>query len=140
MIREIETGKETVFKSSFTQPQWSKDGRLILGTELVSSGSNTIRYISVCPLEMGVCRRLTPGRVPRWSSDGSRIHFLRDSKSGEGRELWSILSAGGDEKQLGILRLHPIGTFFDVSPKGEIVYVRFNPGKPELWLADFPRP
>ena len=51
-----------------------------------------------------------------------------------------ISAAGGDEKQLGVLRFHPIGTFYDVSPKGEIVYVRFNPGKSELWLADFPRP
>jgi serine/threonine protein kinase len=140
MIREIETGRETVFRSSFRDPQWSKDGKAILGTELVSSDSTTIRELSICAVETGVCRQLTRGRIPRWSRDGSRVYFLRDSKSGEGKELWSNLSAGGDEKQLGVLRFHPIGTFYDVSPKGEIVYVRFNPGKPELWLADFPRP
>jgi len=37
-----------------------------------------------------------------------------------------------------VLQFHPIGAFYDVSPKGEIVYVRFNPGKSELWLAEFP--
>lgn len=139
VIREIETGKETVFKPSFRDPQWSKDGKAILGTELVPSNSSAIGEISTCSVETGVCRRLTQGRTPRWSSDGSRIYFLRDSKSGEGKELWSISAAGEDEKLVGVLRLHPIGTFYDVSPKGEIIFVRFNPGKPELWLADLPR-
>ena len=140
MIREIETGKETVFKSLFRDPQWSRDGKAILGTDLAPGNSPALREISICTVQTGACRQLTRGRIPRWSSDGSRVYFLRDSKSGEGKELWSILPAGGDEKQLGVLRFHPIGAFYDVSPKGEIVYVRFNPGKPELWLADFPRP
>jgi hypothetical protein len=55
------------------------------------------------------------------------------------KELWSISAGRGDEKQLGVLGFHPIGMFYGVSPKDEIVYVRFNPGKSELWLADFPR-
>jgi serine/threonine protein kinase/dipeptidyl aminopeptidase/acylaminoacyl peptidase len=138
-IRVIETGKETVFKSSFMERQWSRDGKAILGME-VPSDSTAVREISICSVETGACRQLTQGRVPRWSSDGSRVYFLRDSKSGGGQELWSMSSQGGDEKQIGVLRFHPIGTFYDVSPKGEIVYVQYNPGKPELWLADFPRP
>lgn len=140
IIREIETGKETVFESSFSDPQWSKDGKAILGTGLTSGNSPARIEISICTVQTGACRQLTRGRIPRWSSDGSRVYFLRNSKEGAGKELWSISAAGGDEKQLGVLRFHPIGTLYDVSPKGEIVYVRFNPGQPELWLADFPRP
>ncbi len=140
MIREIATGKETVFKSSFMERQWSKDGKAILGIELAPSDSTTIREISICSVETRACRQLTRGRSAQWSSDDSRVYFLRDGKSGQEKELWAISSAGGEEKQLGVLRFHPIGTFYDVSPKGEIVYVRFNPGKPELWLTDFPRP
>jgi len=64
---------------------------------------------------------------------------MRDSKSGSGKELWSISANGVNEKQIGVLQFHPIGTFYDISPKGEIVYVRFNPGRSELWLAEFPR-
>jgi len=140
VIREIETGKETIFKTSFDDPQWSKDGRAILGTDLTSDGSRMIREISICAVETAACRKLTRGETPRWSGDGSRVCFLRDSKSGEGKELWSVAAGGGDEKQLGALRFHPIGPFYDVSPKGEIVYVRFDPGKSELWFADLPRP
>jgi len=33
--------------------------------------------------------------------------------------------------------MYPIGHIYDVSPKGEIVYVQFKPGKQELWLMDF---
>jgi len=97
------------------------------------------RVISLCAVGTGACRQLTLGRLPRWSRDGSHIYFLRDSKLGEEKELWSISAGRGDEKQLGVLGFHPIGMFYGVSPKDEIVYVRFNPGKSELWLADFPR-
>lgn len=139
MIREIETGKETVLKSSLSQPQWSKDGKSIVGSQLVAGDSNTIRQISICSVETTTCRQLAQGRLPRWSGDGSRVYFLRD-RIGDGKELWSISSAGGDEKLIGVLLSHPIGYSYDVSPTGEIVYVRFNPGKPELWLADLPHP
>jgi serine/threonine protein kinase len=139
MIREIETGRETVFKSSFRDPQWSKDGKSILGTDLTSGNEVESRKISICTVATTGCRQLTQGRFPRWSNDGTRVYFLRNSKSVAGMELWVISITAGDEKLLGVLRTHPIGPFYDVSPKGEIVYVRYNPGKPELWLADFPR-
>ncbi|HKQ76882.1 MAG TPA: protein kinase [Blastocatellia bacterium] len=140
VIREIETGKETDFKTSFNYPQWSKDGKAILGVDRISGISSAIGQISICSVEAVTCRKLTDGQFPRWSRDGSRIFFLRPRKSGEGKELWTISAKGGDANQIGELRTHPIGPFFDVSPKGEIVYVRFNPGKSELWLTDFPGP
>jgi eukaryotic-like serine/threonine-protein kinase len=139
MIREIETGKETVFKGLFRDPEWSKDGKSILGTDLTTGSAPAQRTISVCAVETRSCRQITRGRLPRWSRDGSQIYFLRDSKSGSGKELWSISADGANEKMIGVLQFHPIGSFYDVSPKNEIVYVRFNPGKSELWLVDFPR-
>jgi eukaryotic-like serine/threonine-protein kinase len=139
MIREIETGKETVFKALFRDPQWSKDGKAILGTDLTPGSALALRMISICAVETGVCRQLTRGRLPRWSSDGSRIYLLRESKSGSAKELWSISTEGTNEKMVDVLQFHPIGLSYDVSPKDEIVYVRYQPGKSELWLADFPR-
>jgi Tol biopolymer transport system component len=139
MIREIETGTETIFKPSFRDPQWSKDGKSILGTDLTLGNTPEFREISICSVPTRACRQLSRGRVPRWSKDGSRVYFLRDSKSSPGKELWMISTSAHDEKLIGVLRTHPIGSFYDVSPEGAIIYVRYNPGKPELWLADFPR-
>ena len=139
MIREIETGKETVFKPLLRDPQWSKDGKSILGTDLTHGSDPALREISICAVDSSACRQITRGRIPRWSTDGSLIYFLRDSKSGSGKELWSIYVGGGNERLIGVLQFHPIGAFYDISPKGEIVYVRFNPGRSELWLAEFPR-
>ncbi len=136
MIREIETGKETAFKPSFGDPQWSKDGKSILGSDLTAA--EELIKVSICHVDTGACRQLTRGRYPRWSNDGTQVYFQRNSKSGEGRELWIMSVATGEEKLIGVLRTHPIGPFYDVSPKGEIVYVRYSPGKPELWLTDFP--
>ncbi len=33
--------------------------------------------------------------------------------------------------------MYPIVRMMDVSPQGEIAYVKFKPGENELWLADF---
>jgi Tol biopolymer transport system component len=85
MIREIETGKETVFKDLFRDPQWSKDGKSILGTDLTTGSAFALRMISICAVETGVCHQLTRGRLPRWSRDGSRIYFLREIKSGSAK-------------------------------------------------------
>jgi hypothetical protein len=41
----------------------------------------------------------------------------------------------GDQwaERLILLHTHHIGPFFDISLEGTIVYVRYNPSKPELW-------
>jgi hypothetical protein len=33
--------------------------------------------------------------------------------------------------------MYPIVRMMDVSPQGEIAYVKFKAGENELWLADF---
>lgn len=137
VIREIESGKEVVFRSSFFQPVWSRDGSAIAGTELARDATGTTeRKISICVVETQECRQLTSGRVPRWSRDGGQLYFIRNGKTGSERELWFLSVSDGNEKRLGVLQVHPIGLFYDVSPTGEIVYVRFNPGKSELWEAE----
>jgi len=138
MIREIDTGRETTFKPLFRDPQWSHDGKSILGTDLTLGSAPELRQVSICTVETGVCRPLTRGRIPRWSRDGTHVYFLRDSKSGADKDLWIISTVTLEEKLLGPLLMHPIGAFYDVSPDGTVVYVRYSPGKPELWLAEFP--
>jgi serine/threonine protein kinase len=139
-IREIETGKETVFTPTLRNCRWSRDGKSLLGSDVTAKPQSYAGEISICSVETGTCQKLTKGSYPHWSIDESRIYFMRYSRGREGRELWSISSDGRDEKLVGLLPIHPIGTFFDVSAQGEIVYVRYSPGKPELWLAEFSRP
>src|SRR5262245_50395678 len=93
MIREIETGRETPFKTSFRDPQWSKDGKSILGTDLTLGNAPDLRQISICTFETGTCRPLTRGRLPRWSKDETHVYFQCDSKSASGKELWVISTA-----------------------------------------------
>ena len=98
--------------------------------------------VSICSVETGECRQLTTqAKCPRWSADGSRVFFLRGGKTPNEEELWSISATGKDEKQVGVLQMRSdISAYYDVSREGEIVYVRFNPGRRELWLLDFPSP
>ncbi len=142
IIREIESGRETVFAIPLRYPRWSPDGKWIVGTSR-STGKfrGMVGEISICSVATRACRQLTKGSsLPRWSGDGLIVYFLRHGKSQYEEELWSISVTGEDEKQIGKLQVLGLSTYYDVSPKGEIVYVRFNLGKPELWLADFPRP
>ena len=142
IIREIESGKETVFGIPPRYPRWSADGKWILGTSLrASKFRGWVGEISICSVETGNCRQLSKdARCPRWSADGSRVFFLRNGKAPNENELWSISVTGEDEKQIGSLQMHEISSYYDVSRSGEIVYVRFNPGRQELWLSDFNNP
>ena len=137
MIRDIETGRETAFTLLLRQSRWAHNGNFIVGTDL-ASGKWSLADITLCPLDGGSCRKLTRGYFPHWSTDDSRIYFHRVSNLRDGEELWSITRDGRDERHIADLRpLHPIGEFFDVSPTGHVVWVKFNKGRSEMWLSDF---
>ncbi len=148
IIREIETGRETVFAQSLLNVQWSKDGKSLIGTDVSGNPRSRFGDILICPVEAGGrCRKVTKGYLPLWPGDESRIYFLRFGKMGGYigvwggyMGVWSCSRDGQDEKLIGELRMYPTSNFYSVSPKGEIVYVRFNQGKHELWLSDFPNP
>ncbi|MGH9907565.1 MAG: hypothetical protein ACRD8U_18500, partial [Pyrinomonadaceae bacterium] len=66
-------------------------------------------------------------------------YFYRTGEFKDGKQLWSITSEGADEKHIGDLRpMERIGEFFDVSPTGQAVWIRYQAGKQELWLSGFP--
>ena len=51
--------------------------------------------------------------------------------------MYSVSVDGADEKLVAELKpLPPYNNFTDVSPKGEVVYIQFKPGKPELWMTE----
>ena len=123
IIREIESGKETVFGIPLRYPRWSADGKWILGTSLrASKFRGWVGEISICSVETGTCRQLTKdSKCPRWSADGSRVFFLRRDRAEYEEELWSISVTGKDEQQIAKLQIHEISSYYDVSSKGESI-------------------
>jgi hypothetical protein len=94
--------------------------------------------VVICAIDPFRCRKVTQGYNAEWSRDESLIYFQRFGGSRDGREFWCIATNGSGERRIGELQpLHPIGTFYDVSSHGEVVFVRFNQGRHELWRADF---
>ena len=136
MIRDLRSGTETPLSAPLQNPRWSRDGRFIAGVD-VTSGATRRGKVVICPAGGTACRGLAPGYAPIWSRDGKRIIFLRPTDSDDQVELWSVALEGGDERRLGSLRrMQPIGHRYDVSPSGEVVYVHYKLGRPELWLTD----
>jgi Tol biopolymer transport system component len=133
-FREIATGKETLFRKLMYEPHWSKDGQWILGAEVNSASA--FGDIMVCRVSTAECGKIaTRGNRPIWSYDESRVYFHRFA--GANRNLFSVSIDGTDERLVAQLRpLRPYDDFSDVSPKGEVVYVQFKAGKPELWMMD----
>ncbi|MFZ0064024.1 MAG: protein kinase [Pyrinomonadaceae bacterium] len=137
MIRDISTGGETAFTQLLRFVRWSRDGKFIAGTNVKESWSDA--EITVCAVDGGVCRALTRGWFPQWSSDGTLIYFYKVSSLRDGEELWAISRDGvGERKVVDLRPLHPIGEFSDVASTGQIVWVQYRAGKHELWLRDLP--
>jgi Tol biopolymer transport system component len=137
MIRDIASGAETAFSLPLRHMRWSHDGRFVVGTDI--PGSNwRLAEITVCAVDGGACRKLGKGYYPHWSHDDARIYFFTFTEF-DGKSVWVVSREGGDERKIIDLRpMHPISDFFDVSPEGQIAWVRYRQSKHELWLADLP--
>jgi len=137
MIRDVTTGGETAFTQLLRFVRWSRDGKFIAGTKIKGEWSEA--EITVCLVDGGLCRALTRGYYPHWSSDGMLIYFYKISGLRDGEQLWAISPDGVGERKIVDLRpMHPIGEFFDVSSTGQVVWVQYREGKNELWLLDLP--
>jgi eukaryotic-like serine/threonine-protein kinase len=138
MIHDIANGSESAFTLALRDAQWSPDGKSIIGAA-IPARRRDLAEIVICPVDGADCRKLTRGYHPVWHV-GLPIYFFRASSLRDGEELWSISVDGKSEKKIMDLRpMQPIGGFFDVSPAGQIVWVQYQRGKNELWLADAPQ-
>jgi eukaryotic-like serine/threonine-protein kinase len=139
MVRHLESGKEAKLDRPLRHPRWSNDGKLIVGFHLgLTNSKDRVGDISICHAGLGPCEKLTRGFNPIWSRDDSVVYFQRPGQFPQVTELWSINR--NDRKEAHIANLgpmYPIGHIMDVSPQGEIAYVKFKAGDNELWLADF---
>ncbi len=79
---------------------------------------------------------LTTGIEPMWSGDGSYVYFLRNYP--EDTELWKMRADGGEPEQF-VARLGAMeDDFYDVSPRGDVVWVRQDESDKELWVLELP--
>jgi len=135
LVRYLNSGKEEKLDVGLGNVRWAADGKSVLGFDRVPGRRDG--NILVCPAKPGTCEKLTSGYMPRWSNDASIIYFLRFNKFSDGGDLYRIHRKTGVETPVAELRpLAANGHQYDISPRGEIVYVRYNSGPQELWLAD----
>jgi Tol biopolymer transport system component/DNA-binding winged helix-turn-helix (wHTH) protein len=138
LVRDISTGQERVLAKALDDPRWSRDDRLIVGVDVTAAKPPEGR-ISICLADGGACREVTTGYRPVWSAENGSIYFLRTGALHDGAELWITGASGSPERKLAELRpMSSIAHFYDVSPRGEVVFVQFKPGNRELWLAERP--
>ena len=72
-----------------------------------------------------------------WARDGESLFYMRYGGLGAGRELWSIRRDGsGEEKVTDLAPLEPAGQFYDIGSQGDAVYIQFDEGRDEIWLAE----
>jgi eukaryotic-like serine/threonine-protein kinase len=134
MVRDLTTGTERAFTTLLRNPRWSPDGQFIIGSDL-SAGRSDLNEVVICPADGGACRTVTKGYYPHWYSN-SLIYFYRESKLEGAEEIWTTSPDGAREKKVvELYPLHPIGQFFDVSPAGKIVWIKYQQGRNELWLS-----
>jgi Tol biopolymer transport system component len=135
VIRQLATGSETVLDMVLNSPRWSPDAQTIVGWQPAPE-AGTSRVVS-CAVRQGTCQVLMErGSAPVVVPDGTRILFLRQAGTLGARELWSIRPDGHDAKQIALLRPFGLDATFDVSRRGEIVFVQRRETRAELWQAD----
>jgi Tol biopolymer transport system component len=141
VVRNLATGRETPLEMLIHAPRWSPDGETLVGWQPVSAdGSGPAREpgrsrVVSCGVSRGTCQVLVEtGVAPVVASDG-RTLFLRTPDTPLGaRELWAVRQTGRDPEQISLLR-SSLDVSFDVSRRGEIVFVQHRESRAELWQA-----
>ena len=133
VIHEVATGQERQWPEPHTHVGgWSPDGMAIVGSQHDTANEY---WITVCQAVDGSCRRVTQGRMPRWSSADGRLYFARATATGD-TDLWTIAADGTDERRVCALgAFRAIDLFFDVSKLGELVWAPFHAGERQVWSA-----
>jgi eukaryotic-like serine/threonine-protein kinase len=135
-VRDLATGQEHLLAQPLSGVTWSRDGRFVLGY----IDNKVVR----CPAGGDPCETLVEGSRPVASGDDSAVFFFRPGRALDDRtlrssEVWVADARGKDPRRVAVLEPQSsIATFFDVSPRDEIVWVQFRRGKEELWQAQLP--
>jgi eukaryotic-like serine/threonine-protein kinase len=135
VVRELATGAEAPLSIPINEARWSRDGRLIAGTQTVTGEDGRSWNVVVCAAGDWACRVITAGHSPAWTADGTRLLFLRPAAPH--RELWSITLDGENLTPHGSVGPFRLGeVWIDVSSRDEVLYSQLREGTPEVWVAD----
>ena len=127
IIRDLTNGQEKPLPVHLRSPQWSSDGRFILGAR----GGE----VAIYSIADGSLRTVAAGSFPSWSPDNSHVYLQRNLTNG--KELWKVSLDGKREEKLRDLRpMLSMDPFYDVSANGQVAWVQFKQGVHELWLMN----
>jgi len=137
LVIDIATGTERVVASPHMHsPEWSNDGQQLIGSR--HNGE-----IAICPVTGEDCQIIQSGGEavlggqPKWSRDESQIFFRRSGNEANMREAWVTNSDGSDaRKVLSFGPLQSLNQNFEVTADDEILWVRYERGDDEIWMAD----
>ena len=139
IVRQLESGLETILERALNRPRWSPDGKTIFGTEQVRLADRNIFNVVSCDSASGTCHTVTRGGNVVPSPDGHSLYFVRPAPQGM-RQLCTTDVDGRNERCLG-----EIGPFrlpdltFDVSRDHLITWPAFHQGTREIWMARITR-
>lgn len=133
-IRNLQTRKVESFYATLEYPRWSRDGANILGA--LHTDQSFPGDIALCPVAGPPCRIIArDARIPMFSGDETQVYFVRGY--GATQDLFVAPLAGGDEqKVMTMTPLFPLGPFYDVTPSGGILWVRYEQESGEIWLSE----
>ena len=134
LIRHLSTGKDEAFYATLEYPRWSQDGSSIIGALHVDQ-----RFpgdIAKCPVTGPACRIIAnDSRIPMFSSDESRIYYVRGFGLSQDLYVASMVGDGDERKLMTMAPLFPLGPFYDITEDDKIVWVRHEQDPSELWLT-----
>lgn len=134
LIRDLTSGHDQVFPKTLEWPRWTSSGKnLVAG---VFEEQRTFGDIAYCQLTPPDCRILAEkAHIPTLSHDESRIFYVREE--GDFQSLWSI-DTEGKEQETFHLRMGPLyhpGPFYAVTKQNEVIWVKFEKTRNELWMV-----
>lgn len=136
-VRNLTTEQDRSFHATLEYPRWSADGLNVTGSRLIDQ-----RFpgdVAICPIAGSECRILAEGaRIPVWSADETLVYFVRGF--GPSQDLFvAPVDGSGEERQIMTMApLFPLGPFYAVTRDGMILWVRYEEGRKELWVAELP--
>ena len=137
-VRDLATGSMTKLPVPLGNPQWSHDGRFLIGNVYGAP-----LKIFICPPTGEPCTDwgTGPALMPFWSQDDSEVFVTDAGWLGGNYRLVAVRRDGSSDRPVAALPGSVFLTGFPhgVSSNGMVAWVQLRPGRSELWMADLKR-
>jgi Tol biopolymer transport system component len=134
-VRDLATGSVTKVPVPLEQPQWSHDGRFLIGN-VFGQPFNTF----ICPPTGEPCTDwgTGPALAPFWSHDDSEVFLTVPGGTAGTWKLVAVKRDGSSDRPVADLPGAVFLTGFPrgVSSRGMASWVQLRSGRHEIWIAD----